>query len=81
MTYDRVIQLVQLASIVCGIVYFGMEAGRRDERLQTTTEKVSELAGIVQDLTKSQIAGAANAANASRELEALARRVERLEDK
>lgn len=79
MTFDRIVNLVQLASIVGGIVYFGMEAGRRDERLAMTSEKVSELAGIVQDLTKSQIAGAANQANSTRELDALAKRVERLE--
>jgi hypothetical protein len=80
-SFDRIIQLTQLGSIVCGIVYFGVEAGRRDERLETTSVKVNELAQIVQDLTKSQIAGAANQANAGKELDNLRARVERLESR
>lgn len=78
---DTVIQLTQLGSIVCGIVYFGVEAGRRDERLESTAVKVNELANIVTDLTRSQIAGAANQANAGKELDILRARVERLESR
>lgn len=79
MTFDRTVNLVQLASIVGGIAYFGIEAGRRDERLAVTTEKVSELASIVQDLAKAQIASATNVSNAQRDLDNLRSRIERLE--
>jgi hypothetical protein len=79
MTVDRAINVVQLASIVGGIAYFGMEAGRRDERLDTMGVKVGELAGIVQDLAKAQVASASGQASAQRELDQLRTRIERLE--
>lgn len=79
MTIDRVISLTQLVSIVGGIAYFGLEAGRRDERLQVTTVKVDELARIVTDLTKAQVASATGQAGAQRELDELRARIERLE--
>lgn len=78
-TVDRVINLVQLTSIVGGMAYFGAEAGRRDERLNTNTIKVDELAGIVQDLAKAQVASASGQASAQRELDQLRERIERLE--
>lgn len=81
MTLDRVINLVQLSSIVGGILYFGLEAGRRDERLEVTTDKVNELANIVQDLVKSQVASATGQANTVRELDLLRYRIERIEGK
>lgn len=78
-TVDRVINLVQLTSIIGGMAYFGAEAGRRDERLNTNTIKVDELAGIVQDLAKAQVASASGQASAQRELDQLRERIERLE--
>lgn len=79
MTVDRAINVVQLCSIVGGIAYFGMEAGRRDERLDTMGVKVGELAAIVQDLAKAQVASASGQASAQRELDQLRARIERLE--
>lgn len=79
MTVDRAINVVQLFSIIGGIAYFGMEAGRRDERLDTMGVKVGELAGIVQDLAKAQVASASGQASAQRELDQLRARIERLE--
>jgi len=78
-TVDRVINLVQLGSIVGGMAYFGAEAGRRDERVTVNTVRVEELANIVQDLTKAQVASASGQANAQRELDHLRERIERLE--
>ena len=79
MTLDRAINVVQLASIVGGIAFFGVEAGRREERLDTVSVKVSELAGIVQDLAKAQVASASGQASSQRELDQLRTRIERLE--
>lgn len=79
MTLDRAINVVQLASIVGGIAVFGVEAGRREERLDTVSVKVSELAGIVQDLAKAQVASASGQASSQRELDQLRTRIERLE--
>lgn len=76
---DRAINLVQLTSIIGGMAYFGAEAGRRDERLNSNTIKVDELAGIVQDLAKAQVASASGQASAQRELDQLRVRIERLE--
>ena len=79
MTLDRAINVVQLGSIVGGILYFGIETGRKDERLDTVSVKVSELAGIVQDLAKAQVASASGQASSQRELDQLRTRIERLE--
>lgn len=79
MTIDRAINVVQLASIVGGIAFFGVEAGRREERLDTVSVKVSELASIVQDLAKAQVASASGQASSQRELDQLRTRIERLE--
>ena len=78
-TLDRVISLVQLCSIVGGIAYFGMEAGRRDERLLATSVRVDELARVVQDLTKANVQIASGQAGGQRELDQLRARIERLE--
>ena len=78
-TFDRVISMIQLASIVGGIAYFGMEAGRRDERLHTNSVRVDELARVVQDLTKAQVQIATGQASGQRELDQLRTRIERLE--
>lgn len=78
-TIDRVISLLQLGSIVGGIAYFGMEAGRRDERLQTQVVRMDELAKVVTDLTKAQVQIASGQASGQRELDQLRGRIERLE--
>ena len=78
---DRAINISQLVALVAGLAWIGAEAGRRDERLAVTIDKVNELAEIVQELTKSQIAGATRAASAEQNLEQLRARVERLETK
>ncbi len=79
--FDRAINISQLVALVCGLAWIGSEAGRRDERLAVTIGKVNELAEIVQDLTKAQIAGATRDAASERELESLRTRIERLETK
>jgi outer membrane murein-binding lipoprotein Lpp len=79
MTLDRAINVMQLGSIVGGILFFGIETGRKDERLDTVSVKVSELASIVQDLAKAQVASASGQASSQRELDQLRTRIERLE--
>lgn len=56
MDLDRAINLAQLLTLLGGLLYFGLETGRRDESLRSTAVRVDELATIVQDLTKSTVA-------------------------
>jgi len=58
MDLDRAINLAQLLTLLGGLLYFGLETGRRDESLRSTAVRVDELATIVQDLTKSTVASA-----------------------
>lgn len=77
--FDRAVSLGQLLTILGGIVYFGVEAGRRDEALRHTGQRVEELGDIVTDLTKAQVAGAIKDANHDKALEDLQRRLSNLE--
>lgn len=77
--FDRVVNIAQLFALVSGLAWLGIEAGKRDERLAFMVSDVTELRGIVTDLTKAQIAGATAAAGTTRELDALRNRIERLE--
>lgn len=77
--FDRVINVSQLVALVGGLWWIGVEAGKRDERLAATMETVSELRGIVTDLTKTQISAATQAGATARELDSLRARIERME--
>lgn len=77
--FDRAVNVSQLLALISGLAWIGIEAGKRDERLAGTIVRVNELAAIVQDLAKSQIAGATQDAGTVRELDGLRARIERLE--
>lgn len=79
--FDRVINVSQLIALIGGLWWIGVEAGKRDERLGTTMESVSELRQIVTDLTKAQIAGATQQSGMARELDSLRARIERMESR
>lgn len=76
---DRAISLGQLLTLLGGMVYFGVEAGRRDESLRATAHRVDELGAIVTELTKSTVASAIRDSSQDRTLEDLQRRLITLE--
>jgi hypothetical protein len=76
---DRSVNVAQLFTLIGGLWWLGSEVGRRDFQLSSTVGRVEELASIVQDLAKAQIANATADAGAQRELDLLRGRIERLE--
>lgn len=77
---DRSVNIAQLVSLIGGLWWLGSEVGKRDFQLSSTVGRVEELASIVQDLAKAQIANATADAGATKELDALRGRIERLEN-
>jgi len=78
---DRTVNVAQLFTLIGGLWWLGSEVGRRDFQLSNTVGRVEELASIVQDLAKAQIANATADAGSQRELDALRARIERLEER
>jgi hypothetical protein len=74
------VNIAQLVSLIGGLWWLGSEVGKRDFQLSSTVGRVEELASIVQDLAKAQIANATADAGATKELDALRGRIERLEN-
>lgn len=77
---DRSVNIAQLVSLIGGLWWLGSEVGKRDFQLSSTVGRVEELASIVQDLAKAQIANATADAGAAKELDTLRGRIERLEN-
>jgi len=78
-TVDRIINVSQLATLIGGIVYIGMELGRKDEQFSRSHEQIIELGKIVQDLTKGQVSVVERTTSLDRTLEEIKRRLDRLE--
>ena len=76
---DRAISLAQLLTLLAGLLYFGLETGRRDESLRSTSVRVDELATIVADLTKSTVASAMKDSEHDRRLADIQDRLLRME--
>ena len=76
---DRVINLAQLFALVAGIVWIGREIGQKETALVQVSSDTAELSSIVKDLVRSQILSTAKGDELSRWLDALTKRVERLE--
>ena len=77
---DRVINLAQLFALVAGIVWIGREIGQKETALVQVSSDTAELSSIVKDLVRSQILSTAKGDELTRWLDALTKRVERLED-
>ena len=76
---DRAINLAQLFALVAGIVWIGREIGQKETALVQVSSDTAELSSIVKDLVRSQILSTAKGDELSRWLDALTKRVERLE--
>ena len=76
---DRVINLAQLFALVAGIVWIGREIGQKETALVQVSSDTAELSSIVKDLVRSQILSTAKGDELTRWLDALTKRVERLE--
>ena len=77
---DRAINLAQLFALVAGIVWIGREIGQKETALVQVSSDTAELSSIVKDLVRSQILSTATGDELTRWLDALTKRVERLED-
>lgn len=77
---DRAINLAQLFALVAGIVWIGREIGQKETALVQVSSDTAELSSIVKDLVRSQILSTAKGDELTRWLDALTKRVERLED-
>ena len=77
---DRAINLAQLFALVAGIVWIGREIGQKETALVQVSNDTAELSSIVKDLVRSQILSTAKGDELTRWLDALTKRVERLED-
>ena len=76
---DRAINLAQLFALLAGIVWIGREIGQKETALVQVSSDTAELSSIVKDLVRSQILSTAKGDELSRWLDALTKRVERLE--
>ena len=76
---DRAINLAQLFALVAGIVWIGREIGQKETALVQVSSDTAELSSIVKDLVRSQILSTAKGDELTRWLDALTKRVERLE--
>ena len=76
---DRAINLAQLFALVAGIVWIGREIGQKETALVQVSNDTAELSSIVKDLVRSQILSTAKGDELTRWLDALTKRVERLE--
>ena len=77
---DRAINLAQLFALLAGIVWIGREIGQKETALVQVSSDTAELSSIVKDLVRSQILSTAKGDELTRWLDALTKRVERLED-
>lgn len=77
---DRAINLAQLFALVAGIIWIGREIGQKETALVQVSSDTAELSSIVKDLVRSQILSTAKGDELTRWLDALTKRVERLED-
>ncbi len=76
---DRAINLAQLVALIGGIIWIGREIGSKETALASVSKETAELSSIVTDLVRSQILSTAKGDELSRWLDALSKRVERLE--
>ena len=76
---DRAINLAQLFALLAGIVWIGREIGQKETALVQVSSDTAELSSIVKDLVRSQILSTAKGDELTRWLDALTKRVERLE--
>ena len=76
---DRAINLAQLFALISGIVWIGREIGAKETALVQVSKETVELSSIVKDLVRSQILSTAKGDELTRWLDALTKRVERLE--
>lgn len=76
---DRAINLAQLFALVAGIVWIGREIGQKETALVQVSKDTAELSSIVTDLVRSQILSTAKGDELTRWLDALTKRVERIE--
>ena len=77
---DRAINLAQLFALLAGIVWIGREIGQKETALVQVSSDTAYLSSIVKDLVRSQILSTAKGDELTRWLDALTKRVERLED-
>ena len=77
---DRAINLAQLFALLAGIIWIGREIGQKETALVQVSSDTAELSSIVKDLVRSQILSTAKGDELTRWLDALTKRVERLED-
>ncbi len=76
---DRAINLAQLVALIGGIIWIGRVIGSKETALASVSKETAELSSIVTDLVRSQILSTAKGDELSRWLDALSKRVERLE--
>tara|TARA_R110002012_G_scaffold275915_1_gene462639 strand:- start:29 stop:298 length:270 start_codon:yes stop_codon:yes gene_type:complete len=76
---QTIIGTIQLFVLILGVASIFLTIGQRDQRLTGNTESLSELQSIVQELVKSQVAGATKDSEHDRVLLDLQTRVNRLE--
>jgi outer membrane murein-binding lipoprotein Lpp len=69
----------QVVAMAVGIGTIMMSLGRKDQKIETTTEQVKELSSIVSDLAKAQIGLTMKDQQTDDRLRELAVRLERLE--
>lgn len=76
---DRVISVCQLASILGGVVYIGVELGKKDAQMQNGLDQIKEMSAIVQDLMKVQVALTERTSMQDRTMQEVKDRLDRLE--
>lgn len=78
-TLGTVISVVQLVVLVVAVGGVFQTIGRKDAILERQDRDLTELRGIIGDLVKAQVLGAANDSRHSEALTSLATRIDRLE--
>ena len=76
---QTVISFLQLVTLLIGIAIVFAAVGKKDQVITHTSENLSEIRGIVQDLVKAQVQGATKDNEHDRVLDDLRRRIYNLE--
>ena len=76
---DRLIAVAQLVSILGGVVYIGIELGKKDAQMQNGLAQIKEMSGIVQDLMKVQVSLTERTNMNERTMQEVKDRLDRLE--
>ncbi len=79
--FGGAVQVLQLVTLIIGLVVVSMSLGAKGEQLEAHHEDMVEMRSIVKDLVKAQIANTVNGKNTDARLADLSKRIHELETK